>query len=509
MKKQELIRLRLRAVAYRLKYFATDLISGVIFCAVPFGIVHWLLLIIDLFRKGPSIGKYLEIDGSDLVIYSIEIFVILVFLGVIFYLIQLFKFFSSDSSIYRQELKFDYKESKETYKVYKNGGCGSVATYRVNTADERINMYKSFLKRDIGNMYQLKFKNKLIALEDRHSLYKEQLNHFNFLRSIMQRMKIEFKYDEFFETFDILTFENALMHIDNRIRKCILASDPTELDKYGLLLRKSLANDKNARFENVLPLPDAFLAEQDFSSFDFKNENLKGINFYKAKLIQADFQQANLQNAFLKNANLARSNLSYAYVGKADLSEVCLTDSNLTGANFEKTSLIRSDISKSKIDNARFVSANLDGVIFKESSLMECDFSDAKLSNSDFSATNLKRSKFKDTKLPNANFSFANLSGVDFSNANLSNSIFFKANLTKANFDNANLSNANLQGANLSKASMRFSNASDANLTETNLNGAWLLATDLTGADFSGSKLKNTKIESVSANKAKGLKIPE
>jgi uncharacterized protein YjbI with pentapeptide repeats len=169
--------------------------------------------------------------------------------------------------------------------------------------------------------------------------------------------------------------------------------------------------------------------------------DLRGTNLQEAWLWDANLSGAMLEGAVLQEAVLAHANLIRADLRSADLRGAQLAHANLQGAY-----LWDANLQGANLGAARLLEAELQGADLSRALLLEADLSGAKLSVSIYQPPNLQRANLQGAYLREANLSKANLSEANLSEADLS-----EADLSEANLSGAVLQGARLLGADLSE----------------------------------------------------------
>jgi uncharacterized protein YjbI with pentapeptide repeats len=186
------------------------------------------------------------------------------------------------------------------------------------------------------------------------------------------------------------------------------------------------------------------------------------------------------ENHRVQSLDLRGTNLQEAWLWDANLSGAILEDTVLQEAVLTHANLLRADLLRADLRGADLAHANLQGAALWDANLQRAQLSGAQLQEAELLGADLYR---------------ATLLKADLSGAKLSVSIAHPY-LQRANLQGAYLREANLQGANLSDADLSAADLSEANLSEANLSRAVLQGATLLGADLSETReLSQKQIE--------------
>ncbi len=243
------------------------------------------------------------------------------------------------------------------------------------------------------------------------------------------------------------------------------------------------ADFSGAVIEGVkLPLASrfGFTKEMLYSTASYQMHDLRRLNLTGANLAAWDLHSQNLAGAMLANGtNLTDSDLS---------------DANLTGVNFSEATLTNANLAGAVIAGANLGKTTPKGFT-KEQLYSTASHQAKQLGPIDLTFNDLSGWNFHGQQMKGANLFVANLTG-----ANLSGAYLKDANLLSATLANADLSGAVIAGAKMLDTTPRgFTKEqlySTASYQSRNLVGIKLAFNDLTGWDFNGQYMADGEFQS-------------
>lgn len=285
-------------------------------------------------------------------------------------------------------------------------------------------------------------------------------------------------------------------------------------------LTRSEFKEKSCAKLSLLDLTAANLSSLDLSKMDLHGGSFKQANMQHTKLASSNasecifrgtkFDDANLSGANLEYSDFTRSSLIHTQLEGVKMRNSTAANADFQGSNITNSVLYEMNFCRTNMQNADFENSNLSKSVFRSATLKGTKFTNATLSNVDFGDATLDQVTFGWAKASGASFTGAivkgaDLSGVDLRNVKITGATFQGMKMESSNLDKCDLQGVNFyqtvlkrtsfDGADLRKAVLEDSSLVNAKLRQAKMDDANMKNVDLRGAVLSGTRIARVRFE--------------